>query len=83
MIDYTIPIRDFFSRFFRVDEVGGDDDIFARALVNSLFAMQLILWIESEFGVEVGDEDLRLANFNSVNAIAAFITRKVALPVSG
>lgn len=71
-------IREFFGRFFRTAELGDGDDIFAGGLVNSLFAMQLIAWIEADFDLDVEDSDLRITNFNSVNAIAAFIRSKSA-----
>lgn len=69
-------IREFFGRFFRTAELGDGDDIFASGYVNSLFAMQLIAWIETDFDIGVADSDLQISNFNSVNAIAAFIRSK-------
>jgi methoxymalonate biosynthesis acyl carrier protein len=38
--------------------------------------MQLVLFVESEFSITVEDEDLEITNFNTVKAIAEFITRK-------
>ena len=69
-------VRNFFSRFFRTEKLGNDDDIFAGGYVNSLFAMQLIAWLENEFGVVVVDSDLQISNFNSVSSIVAFVERK-------
>ena len=69
-------IRAFFSRFFATKQLGDEDDIFSGGYVNSLFAMQLIAWLEKEFGVVVADSDLQIGNFNSVNAIVAFVERK-------
>jgi methoxymalonate biosynthesis acyl carrier protein len=69
-------IREFFGRFFRTAALGDGDDIFASGYVNSLFAMQLIAWIEKDFDLEIEDADLQLGNFNSVNAISAFINSK-------
>ena len=54
-----------------------DDDIFSRGLVDSLFALQLVLFIEKEFGIHVKGEDLDLDNFCSVNAMASFVSRKL------
>jgi acyl carrier protein len=69
-------IREFFSRFFITDKLGDADDIFSGGYVNSLFAMQLMAWLEKEFDVVVADSDLQIDNFNSVNSIVAFIERK-------
>jgi acyl carrier protein len=71
-------IREFLSRFFRNHELRDDEDIFALGFVNSLFAMQLVLFIEQEFNVQVGEEDLDLENFNTVNAMTALVARKTA-----
>jgi methoxymalonate biosynthesis acyl carrier protein len=69
-------IREFFSRFFLTAKLGNEDDIFSGGYVNSLFALQLIAWLEKEFDVVVADDDLQIGNFNSVNSIALFIDRK-------
>lgn len=53
------------------------DDIFKRGLVNSLFAMQLVVYIENEFGISVEGEDLDVDNFCSVDALTAFVSRKL------
>jgi acyl carrier protein len=72
--------REFVSQFVGTRSASGDDeDIFAMGFVNSLFAMQLIAWIENEFRLKVEDEDLDLQNFNSVSAIARFTERKTAV----
>ena len=69
-------IRDFLSRYVRNHQLSDDDDIFALGFVNSMMAMQLVLFVEKEFGVTVEDEDLDLINFRSVSAIANLVERK-------
>lgn len=56
--------------------IGYDDDIFQLGFVNSMFALQLVMYIEKEFGIEVSNEDLDIKNFNTVNHIAAFVESK-------
>ncbi|MFM2058203.1 MAG: hypothetical protein RLY71_2588 [Pseudomonadota bacterium] len=70
-------ILTFLEQFIDVD-VDDDEDLFASGLVNSLFAMQLVLFVEKEFAVKVENEDLDLANFRSVGAITGFIAHKLA-----
>jgi acyl carrier protein len=74
-------IRSFFSRFFRTTDLKDGDDIFAQGFVNSLFAMQLVQWLEKEFEIAIKDEDLDIQNFNSINAIANLIERKAGATV--
>jgi methoxymalonate biosynthesis acyl carrier protein len=79
MDDEKKRIREFFAQFFRARDLKDSDDIFALGFVNSLFAMQLVMWVEREFNIKVDDEDLEISNFNSVDAIAAFVARKCVL----
>jgi acyl carrier protein len=81
MDDTAARIRAFFARFFRTDGLKDSDDIFALGFVNSLFAMQLVTWIEREFAFTVTDDDLDIRNFNSIEAISSFIGRKVTATV--
>jgi acyl carrier protein len=69
-------IKEFLSRFFKGHELQPEEDIFALGFVNSLLAMQLVAFVEKEFGVAVADEDLDLDNFRSIQAIADFVARK-------
>ena len=69
-------IRDFLARHVRTATLGDDDDIFASGFVNSMFAMQLVLFVEKSFGVTVEQADLRLDNFRSVRALTALVERK-------
>lgn len=66
----------FLARFLQNHDLQDDEDIFALGFVNSLFAMQLIMFVEQEFGVAVDNEDLDINNFRTVNAIARFVEQK-------
>lgn len=69
-------IKEFLSRFFKNHDLQPDEDIFALGFVNSLLAMQLVAFVEKEFGIRVEDEDLDLDNFRSIRAISNLIARK-------
>lgn len=69
-------IRAFILSTVRKPDLADGDDIFALGLVNSLFAMQLVMFVEKEFGLKVEDEDLEVDNFKSVDAIAGLVERK-------
>ena len=72
-------IRAFLAKHIKAYNVQDDDDIFALGLVNSLFTMQLVLFVEQEFEFEVVADDLDIANFRTVNAITALVERNSAL----
>jgi acyl carrier protein len=73
-------VREFVSRFVRGHELGEGEDIFATGFVNSMFAMQLVQFVESTFGITCESEDLELDNFRSIDAITGFVQRKTGVP---
>jgi methoxymalonate biosynthesis acyl carrier protein len=76
MNDAKVKIKAFLSRFFQTAALKEDDDIFALGFVNSLFALQLVTWVEKEFDIQIEDEDLDVENFNTIEAIANLVSRK-------
>ena len=76
MDETQLKIKEFLSRFFKNHDLQPDEDIFALGFVNSLLAMQLVAFVEKEFGIAVEDADLDLDNFRTVNAIASLVERK-------
>lgn len=70
--------RTFMSKYFQNHDLKDDDDIFALGFVNSLFAMQLVMFVEKEFDLTVEDQDLNTDNFRSLSAIASLVERKRA-----
>ena len=76
-------IRAYLGRAVRKFDLDDDANIFESGIVNSLFALELVTLTEQEFGITVEDEDLDLDNFQSVNALAAFVERKAGFDGSG
>jgi methoxymalonate biosynthesis acyl carrier protein len=54
------------------------DDMFALGYVNSLFALQLVRFVEKEFGLLLGAEDMDFDNFRTVNGIITVVYGKVS-----
>ena len=54
---------------------GEEDDLFASGAVSSMFAMELVTFIEGEFGVAIGGPDLRLDNFRTPRAMVDLVGR--------
>ena len=57
-------------------KLNDDDNLFESGIVNSLFAVQLMTFIEKTFAIEVETDDLDIENFKSINAAAAFVVSK-------
>jgi len=74
----TSRITAFMSRSFEGRQIGLSDDIFALGFGNSLFAMQLVAFVENEFKIDIESEDLEMDNFRSIQALSGLVERKLA-----
>lgn len=75
-------IRNFIGASINIDGFGDDENLFESGIVNSLFTVQLMTFIERHFGIEVESDDLDIENFKSISATAAFVARKREARVS-
>jgi acyl carrier protein len=66
-------IREFIVRSGRLSGLDDDTEIFRVGYFSSLFALQLVAFVESEFAIEIRSEDLEIHNFSSVNAMARMV----------
>lgn len=72
-IDFRI--REFLENHVGHNNFTESDDLFGDGLVNSIFAMELVNFVETEFDVIIDDEELKLDNFRSVDAISKLVTK--------
>ena len=76
----TQKIREFIENHLVISEDDGilkdDDNIFELGFVDSLFALQLVNFIEEKFEIGVEDSDLDITNFSSIKNIVTFIKHK-------
>ncbi|UNO38533.1 acyl carrier protein [Streptomyces sp. MST-110588] len=61
-------------------DIAPEDDYFALGLADSLFALELVTFVEERFGLSVEVEDLDLDSFRTAAAVAAFVGRKTGRP---
>jgi len=69
-------VKRFILSSIAIADLDDDDNLFESAIVNSLFAVQLMTFIEKTFAIEVEMDDLDIDNFKSLNATTAFVIRK-------
>jgi len=69
-------VRRFILSSINITHLDDDDNLFESGIVNSLFAVQLMMFIEKTFAIEVGMDDLDIENFKSLNATTAFVLKK-------
>jgi len=70
-------IKKFLSKYIKKTDLEDDMELFTSRLINSLFAMQLVLYLEKQYKIKVENEDLDIKNFNTINLITAFVERKI------
>ena len=79
-MDFNKTIREFIQQnliVFEDDATFSDsDNIFERGFVNSLFAIQLLNFVQREFDIVIENEDIDIKNFSSVNNIAQLVQKK-------
>jgi acyl carrier protein len=63
--------------FGKNERLGDADSLLDRGIIDSTGAMELVVFIENEFGVEVSDSDLVPENLDSIGGISAFVARKL------
>jgi acyl carrier protein len=73
-------VRRFIVSAITITTLDDDANLFESGIVNSLFAVQLMTFIEKTYAIDVGMDDLDMENFLSVNATTAFVLRKRERP---
>lgn len=70
-------IKSFLSKHIKDCDFGDDQNFFTSGILTSMFAMQLLVYVENNFDIKVENKDLDLKNFSTLNAIGDFIDRKL------
>jgi methoxymalonate biosynthesis acyl carrier protein len=74
--DARQKIRSFITGRFPRAPLTDELDIFELGFVNSLFAMELVMFIENTFQITIPNEDLTLDNFRTVALMSALVQRQ-------
>jgi len=77
--DINGQVRGFLAGHLANPDLTDQDDIFVTGGASSLFAMELVMYIESTFEVELDDEDLERDNLATIGAITALVATKRGL----
>ena len=83
MTEPTDPIktrlREFVAKQFYVADPASFDDASSfldRGIIDSTGVLELVAFVEGEYGLAVADEEIIPANFDSIDALAAFVARR-------
>ena len=67
-------LTEFLAEKIKTD-VASDQDLFASGLVSSMFAMQLVVHLESAYDIAIIGPELKLDNFRTVQAMTDLVLR--------
>jgi acyl carrier protein len=76
MIDKQV-IRDFLTTLANKDiRIGDDDSLLATRLLDSLKIVKLIVFLESQYQVNLDDDEVTPDNLDTINSIMHLLERK-------
>lgn len=78
-------VRDFVTTNFYVADPASLEDrtsLLDHGIIDSTGVLEVIMFIETTFGVTVEDSEMLPENLDSIERIAAFVGRKKALPIA-
>ena len=64
------------QQFPATKNVGNNESLLNNGLIDSLGILEVVAFIEKEFGITVSDEDLLPENFGSVHSVSNFVGQK-------
>lgn len=77
---FAEPIRSFILNSFLFGQsdfpLGGDDSLLEEGIMDSTGVLELISFLEQQFGIQVEDRELVPENLDSLNRLTAFVQRK-------
>jgi acyl carrier protein len=74
-------ILSFIRNRFPQADITPAEDIFSLGYINSLFAMELVMYVEKTFAVTIPNDELRIDNFRTAAAMTELVDRLSAVPV--
>lgn len=78
-MDTKQQVREFVTSNFYVAEASSladDASLLDQGIIDSTGVLEIISFLETSFGLEVADAEMVPENLDSIERIAAFVTRK-------
>ena len=58
--------------------VGDDDSLLEHGIIDSTGILELVFFLEGQYGIAVSDKEMIPANLDSIARVAGFVGRKIA-----
>ena len=63
----------------QLDELGFEESFLENGVVDSTGILELVFFVEDQFGIQIDTSEVLPENFDSVNCLASYIRRKQKL----
>jgi acyl carrier protein len=80
IVEIEEQLREFLTNNFIFDQafqLGPDDSLMENSIVDSTGVLELIMWLETNFGISVEDSEVLPDNLDSVRFLTSYIHRKL------
>jgi acyl carrier protein len=79
--DISLAVRRFIGENFlfrdNADAIAQDASLLDAGVIDSTGVLELVCFLETTFGIEVGDDEMLPENLDSIRAIASYVDRKL------
>ena len=65
----------FFEEKGKADGLTEDTDLFKGGYVNSLFALEMVMYLETTFKIKIKNKDINEKNFKTIHSIAEVVQK--------
>lgn len=66
-------IMQFFEKKGKAEDLTEDTDLFKGGYVNSLFALEMVMYLEETFKIKIKNKDINEKNFKTISSIAEVV----------
>ena len=75
MTEIQDKIMEFFKMNNKAEGLTEDTDLFKGGYVNSLFALQMVMYLEETFKIKIKNKEITEKNFKTIQSIAQVVQR--------
>ena len=76
-MDCKNMIMDFFIEKGKADGLTFDKDLFEGGFVDSLFALEIVVYLEKTFSIRIKNKEITEENFRTIDNIAELVIRSM------
>lgn len=64
-----------FFKSKNISDIQNDTDLFKGGYVNSLFALEIVMFLEKEFKIKIKNKDITEKNFKTIQSMAEVVEK--------